>query len=207
MLIQIKKDAHWTRRNFLSYRALRLAANIRDQLIALLKTLDITNVDESCWPNREPFLRCLVHGLYLNVAQRVQGDQATQNNKSNVKVGKVFSADSNSTENNQNSVEYNKQQIFKIGSRTNSQQYTAPYQTLRGRQPVHIHPSSVLFGLSSKRLPACVVYSELLTTSKDYMRNVSVIEASWLTEIMPQVFKAQQTTCTTSNSNSSSDSR
>jgi hypothetical protein len=41
---------------------------------------------------------------------------------------------------------------------------------------VHIHPSSVLFG---KRIPA-VIYSELVSTSKNYIRQVSAIPVEWV---------------------------
>lgn len=185
--IQAKKDVQWTHRNFLSLRALRLANNIRDQLTALLRALDYTCMEESCWPEREPFLRCLIQGLYLHIAQRVQDPNAHKG--STVRVGKVISAANGQQP---ESVEFNKQQLFSVG-RQPSMQNAAPYQTLRGHQPVHIHPSSVLFALSAKRLPACVVYAELLTTSKQYMRNVNVIDPSWLTEVMPQLFRANQT--------------
>ena len=68
----------------------------------------------------------------------------------------------------------------------------APYTTIRGGLPVHIHPSSVLFnvqGMHGRELPECVVYAELLITSKHYMRTVTKIESSWLTELLPQFFK------------------
>jgi ATP-dependent RNA helicase DHX8/PRP22 len=68
----------------------------------------------------------------------------------------------------------------------------APYTTIRGGLPVHIHPSSVLFnvqGVHGRELPECVVYAELLITSKHYMRTVTKIESSWLTELLPQFFK------------------
>ena len=68
----------------------------------------------------------------------------------------------------------------------------APYKTLRGGQPVHIHPSSVLFsGPTTRSLPAFVVYSELLITSKQYMRGVTAIEGAWLTELVPEMFRGR----------------
>eukprot|EP00981_Chlorochromonas_danica_P008706 scaffold2289_cov162-Ochromonas_danica.AAC.3 len=192
--IAAKKDIHWTRRNFFSLRALRLANNIRDQLLSLLRSLKISGIEDSCWPEREPFLRCLVQGLYLNIAQRVQGQGNQNTTSTGLKVGKVVSANNlRSLENSSmnDSTEAAKKQLFSVG-RQPSMQQTAPYQTLRGHQPVHIHPTSVLFALPAKRLPACVIYAELLTTTKQYMRTVNVIDASWLPEIMPQVFKANQ---------------
>lgn len=46
------------------------------------------------------------------------------------------------------------------------------------RQPVTIHPSSTLH--STK--PKMVLFTELVATSKYYLRGVSVIEPEWLTE-------------------------
>ena len=66
----------------------------------------------------------------------------------------------------------------------------APYQTVRGNQPVHIHPSSVLFSNpSGRKLPEYIVYSELLITTKHYMRNVTAVDGSWLMEVAPNLFK------------------
>ncbi|XP_064395153.1 ATP-dependent RNA helicase DHX33-like [Halichondria panicea] len=53
------------------------------------------------------------------------------------------------------------------------------YLTHKTRQQVYIHPSSCLFHV--KPHPPCVVYSELVYTSKCYMRNVSVVESDWST--------------------------
>jgi len=61
------------------------------------------------------------------------------------------------------------------------------YKTLVEGQPVYIHPSSALF----QRNPDWVVYHELVLTTKEYMREVTVIEAKWLVELAPQFFKVQ----------------
>jgi HrpA-like RNA helicase len=50
------------------------------------------------------------------------------------------------------------------------------YKTLYTRQTVFIHPSSCLFG---KKKPA-IVYSELVSTSKKYLKNVSSIPIEWI---------------------------
>ena len=56
-----------------------------------------------------------------------------------------------------------------------------------------MHPSSVLFHLVARRaLPECVVYAEILLTSKQYMRTVTAIKAEWLTELLPGVYKRRQ---------------
>eukprot|EP00600_Ochromonadales_sp_CCMP1393_P018471 CAMPEP_0175037396 /NCGR_PEP_ID=MMETSP0005-20121125/24336_1 /TAXON_ID=420556 /ORGANISM="Ochromonas sp., Strain CCMP1393" /LENGTH=531 /DNA_ID=CAMNT_0016298729 /DNA_START=3 /DNA_END=1598 /DNA_ORIENTATION=- len=71
-----KKDRKWAAKHFLSQRALQHASSVRDQLSALLTKLGM-DVQLSCGLEREPFLRCLVSGLFLNVAQRVHTHSTT----------------------------------------------------------------------------------------------------------------------------------
>lgn len=59
------------------------------------------------------------------------------------------------------------------------------YATTDTHQPVAIHPSSALFHCK----PACVVYTELLHTSKCYMRDLCVVDAEWLYEAAPDYFR------------------
>ena len=139
----------------------------------------------SCWPEKEPFLKCLLAGLSLNVAQKVTSIVSQDKNKPSQNLitasnGQKSFSFSNSKNNNNQSM----QSVFA------NNDPLAPYRTIRGNQPVHIHPSSVLFSMiNSRKLPAFVVYADLLTTSKQYMRNVSIIEGDWLTELFPSVFR------------------
>lgn len=59
------------------------------------------------------------------------------------------------------------------------------YKTLIDNQTIFIHPSSALFNKS----PEWVVYHELVLTSKEYMREVTAIEAKWLVECAGRFFK------------------
>uniref|UniRef100_A0A8C5PRT4 ATP-dependent RNA helicase DHX33 n=1 Tax=Leptobrachium leishanense TaxID=445787 RepID=A0A8C5PRT4_9ANUR len=59
------------------------------------------------------------------------------------------------------------------------------YTTVDTHQPVAIHPSSVLFHCK----PACVIYNELLHTSKCYMRDLCVVDTDWLFEAAPEYFR------------------
>ncbi|KAL0222013.1 hypothetical protein RCL1_001867 [Eukaryota sp. TZLM3-RCL] len=59
------------------------------------------------------------------------------------------------------------------------------YRTLSKNQDCFIHPSSVL-ALHSVSKPQYVLFSELVFTSKLYMRNVSEISIEWLGEVVPQ---------------------
>ena len=59
------------------------------------------------------------------------------------------------------------------------------YKTLTDGQPVYIHPSSALFNHN----PDVVMYHELVLTTKEYMREIIMIEAKWLVELAPKFFK------------------
>jgi HrpA-like RNA helicase len=61
------------------------------------------------------------------------------------------------------------------------------YKTKIGRKEVSIHPTSTLFGRNPA--PSCVVYTELLTTRKTYIRGVTQIREEWLTEVAPNLYK------------------
>ncbi|XVF25701.1 hypothetical protein REPUB_Repub13aG0236300 [Reevesia pubescens] len=61
-------------------------------------------------------------------------------------------------------------------------------ETIRGLQEVFIHPSSVLF----RDNPKCVIYHSLVSTDRQYMRNVISIDPSWLTEVVPHVYQQQR---------------
>ncbi|KAL5072136.1 hypothetical protein RYX36_023023 [Vicia faba] len=64
------------------------------------------------------------------------------------------------------------------------------YRTLVENQPVYIHPSSALF----QRQPDWVIYHELVMTTKEYMREVTVIDPKWLVELAPRFFKVADPT-------------
>jgi len=59
------------------------------------------------------------------------------------------------------------------------------YLTLVDQNPVYIHPSSSVFNKN----PEWVIYHELVLTTKEYMRNIMVIDAKWLIELAPSFYK------------------
>jgi ATP-dependent RNA helicase DHX8/PRP22 len=59
------------------------------------------------------------------------------------------------------------------------------YKTLVEGTPVSIHPSSALFNKN----PDWIIYHELVLTTKEYMRNVLVIDPKWLVELAPNFYK------------------
>lgn len=75
---------------------------------------------------------------------------------------------------------------FQNAARLNrdGQSYTALNNS---RMSVYLHPSSVLM----ENRPKLVCYHELVLTSKEYMRNVMPIEAEWLSEVAPHMYKVE----------------
>lgn len=61
------------------------------------------------------------------------------------------------------------------------------YKTKIGNERVSIHPTSSLF--SRHPAPACVVYTEVVTTTKAYIRGVTQIKEDWLAEVAPSFYK------------------
>ncbi|XP_008117668.3 ATP-dependent RNA helicase DHX33 isoform X1 [Anolis carolinensis] len=59
------------------------------------------------------------------------------------------------------------------------------YAASEARQPAAIHPSSALF----HSRPACLVYTELLHTSKCYMRGLCPVDPEWLFDAAPEYFR------------------
>ncbi|KIJ60094.1 hypothetical protein HYDPIDRAFT_177540 [Hydnomerulius pinastri MD-312] len=55
------------------------------------------------------------------------------------------------------------------------------YVNIRTGLPTHLHPTSALYGLGYT--PTYVVYHELILTSKEYMTQVTAIDAYWLAEL------------------------
>ena len=68
-------------------------------------------------------------------------------------------------------------------------QSSGEYVTLssRRRETAAIHPTSVLL----RRRAKCVIFNDLLFTSRFYMRIVTEIDAAWLPELAPQAFCLQ----------------
>ncbi len=62
------------------------------------------------------------------------------------------------------------------------------YQTIVQKQQVSIHPSSSLF----RGKPAFLIFTELVKTSKCYMRNVSIVDPQWLIQACPKYFQNQR---------------
>ncbi len=55
-------------------------------------------------------------------------------------------------------------------------------------QRLYIHPNSVLF----RTPPQWVIFSEVVLTSKEFMREVTAIKAQWLADIAPHFYDFKQ---------------
>ena len=58
------------------------------------------------------------------------------------------------------------------------------YRIIRDDQQAFIHPSSVMY----QKSPEYVIYHELVQTTREYLRDVCVIEPTWLPELAPKLF-------------------
>lgn len=56
------------------------------------------------------------------------------------------------------------------------------YITISNRQRAKIHPSSVLSGKPKAKL---ILFTELVTTNRNYLRTVTQIDPDWIDEIVP----------------------
>lgn len=64
------------------------------------------------------------------------------------------------------------------------------YVALDSGHHVHIHPSSVLFN----KKPEMVVYTEMVSTTKTYIRGLTLVQETWLQESNPEYFRTHRIT-------------
>ena len=56
------------------------------------------------------------------------------------------------------------------------------YRTIRNDHPLHLHPTSVLS--TQIKPPKLLVFHQVLCTSKDFMRDATIIKLSWILELV-----------------------
>jgi len=61
------------------------------------------------------------------------------------------------------------------------------YLTFKNREIVHIHPTSVLF--ASRNKPECIMFSEVVVTTKKYVREVSQVDPLLIQDLLSKVSK------------------
>ena len=64
--------------------------------------------------------------------------------------------------------------------------YSREYRTVRDEHPLHIHPTSVLY---VETPPTWVIFNEVVHTTKEYMRDITVIKPEWLYELAPHYYQ------------------
>lgn len=69
-------------------------------------------------------------------------------------------------------------------------QLDGSYRLVASNQVVAIHPSSVL----SRRRAHCIVFDEIVQTTRRYARNITAIDPRWLPELAPHLFRSTPTT-------------
>jgi len=57
------------------------------------------------------------------------------------------------------------------------------YRSIRNNHSLHLHPTSVLS--TERKPPKYLIFHQVLCTSKDFMRDVTVIKLPWLLELAP----------------------
>ncbi|KAG1692966.1 putative ATP-dependent RNA helicase DHX35 [Nymphon striatum] len=123
----------WCHQNFLNYKGLVRAVEIKSQLEKLLRKFKLKII--SCEGDTDAVCRCIVSGFFSNAAYL---------------------------------------------------HHSGIYRTIRGDYPVHIHPSSVLY---TEKQPPWIVFGEVLHTSMEYIRDITVIEPPWLYELAPHYYR------------------
>ncbi len=156
---QRQRESQWCTDNFLNYRALAQARDICHQLLTV---------------------------FYTHAGGLRSGNQATTAATAAVETTgtSVSSSTSGSDEDKQHHAELlRKSFLAGFFAHTATRQADGSYLTGAERQVVHIHPASTLH----RKQPEHVFYNELVMTSKQYMRDVSVYDPRWLPEVAPRL--------------------
>lgn len=61
------------------------------------------------------------------------------------------------------------------------------YKTVKNRHTVQIHPNSCLY----EQIPRWLIYYQIVSTSREFMREVIIIESSWISEVAPHFYRSQ----------------
>ena len=137
--IDSRCDRKWCEDNFLNFRALTYALEVRDQLRRFLKRFK-PNENEafaSCGEDdKDAVLKCLSEGFFCNAAS-----------------------------------------LMPSGN----------YLTVRGQREVVVDPTSALHMHS--KVPHWIIFQDIVYTTREYVRDVSVLNPLWLCEIAPHFYE------------------
>lgn len=123
----------WSDRNYLNYKGLLRAHEIRNRLKSILRKF---NVRLKSSHDVEAICKCIVAGFFTNAAQLCPD---------------------------------------------------GVYRTIRGNHEMYIHPTSVIFNM--KRPPKFIVFTEVLHTTKEFMKEITPIKPNWLYELAPHYYE------------------
>ncbi|XP_055388375.1 LOW QUALITY PROTEIN: uncharacterized protein LOC129616893 [Condylostylus longicornis] len=123
------------RENFIQYRSMKRARDVRDQLVDLLEKTEVKQC--SSGGDSESIRKAVTSGFFSHAA-RLNRDGG--------------------------------------------------YRTLTNPHTVQVHPQSSLF---IGERPGLVVYSELVFTTKEFMRNVIEVQPEWLASVAPHYYKQE----------------
>eukprot|EP00047_Mylnosiga_fluctuans_P021814 m.109410 g.109410 ORF g.109410 m.109410 type:complete len:676 (+) comp9039_c1_seq2:13-2040(+) len=127
-----KNKKQWCYDNFVNFRVMATVVDVRAQLRELCQRADVPLA--SCGSDTEAYRRCLLTGMFHNVALLQQDGQ---------------------------------------------------YKVMRSGQLAYIHPSSVLSG----QKPSCILFNEVVQTTKRYMRDCCIVDMDWLAQCAPKFFR------------------
>lgn len=131
--IKSSKIKSWSDKNYLHFKGLLRANEIRNRLKSLLTRFKIKL---SSTNDVNSILQCIVVGFFTNAAQLCED---------------------------------------------------GIYRTIRGNYELFIHPTSVLYTM--KRPPKFVIFTEVIHTTKDFMKDISAIQPNWLYELAPHYYE------------------
>ncbi|EKX72127.1 Helicase associated domain HA2 containing protein [Theileria equi strain WA] len=146
----------WCYENYIQYKSMQRARDIREQIMELITRLDIGDGEQ----------------------------KEKEREKQNKEEGKLEDL-GNVTENILKSITSG---FFVHAATRSTFRGTASYRTLKYPQNVDIHPQSSLFDQE----PKCVIYDDLVLTTKHYMRQVIEIKPEWLTQLAPHYYKQDE---------------
>lgn len=151
----------WCRDNFLQYKTLNRARNVREQLERLCQRVDY-------------FVEAMSSSQKKTIENHGNNDDSDGDDDEGLSYEKLT-----------NDIK----RAIAAGFFPHTARLTksgTSYRNIKRQQEVFIHPSSVLF---KQKPPAkLVLYNELVLTTKEYMRNVLVVDEAILKEVAPHYF-------------------
>ena len=120
------------------------------------------------------------HDIFLQILQQCQ-------RHSNNRSGELeLSYDSHQLPSESDPVQIRRALVTGLFPHAARRQHSGAYRVMATGLEVKLHPSSVLHG----KAPECIVFNEVIKTTRQYVRGITKIESSWLPELAPFFFKS-----------------